>query len=99
MIRHIAFFRFKDEVTNADIDRLDGSLRSLPSRIDAISEYSCGRDLGITDGSWDYAVVADFADESAYEAYQAHPDHVEVSTNVAKPLMAESLRVQFRLVS
>jgi len=97
MIRHVAFFRFKDSVTTEDIDKLDEGLRSLPPRIDEIRGYECGRDLGLMEGTWDYAVVADFDDVEGYRAYAEHPAHVEVSTTRAKPLMAESMRVQFSL--
>ncbi len=95
MIRHIALFRFKDHITSEDIDRLDASLRALPDRIDVIRSYTCGRDLELIDETWDYAVVADFDTPDDYHAYSGHPEHVEASATVAKPMMAESTRVQF----
>ncbi|MGI9667709.1 MAG: Dabb family protein [Acidimicrobiia bacterium] len=95
MIRHIALFKFTDDVTPDGIDTLDTTLRGLPASIDAIEAYTCGRDLGILDGNWDYAVVADFASVEAYHEYANHPDHVAASVNVAKPMMAQSMRVQF----
>ena len=97
MIRHIALFRFKDEVTPADIDRLDAGLRALPSKIDTIQAYATGRDLGISEGAWDYAVVGDFADVDGYQAYHTHPAHQEVLETLTRPLTAELKRIQFEI--
>ena len=94
MIRHIALFRFKDHITSDDIDVLDTSLRALPDTIDVIGAYTCGRDLSLIEGSWDYAVVADFDSPEDYYAYVGHPEHVHVAANIAKPMMAQSTRVQ-----
>ena len=97
MIRHIALFRFKDEVTSGDIDRLDAGLRALPSQIETIEAYTTGRDLGISEGAWDYAVVADFADVEGYQTYHGHPAHQEVLATLTRPLTAELKRIQFEI--
>ncbi len=97
MIRHIALFRFKDDVSTDDIDRLDAGLGSLPGKVPSIRGFTTGRDLGINDETWDYAVVADFDDIDGYRAYHEHPAHVDVVTTLTKPLTADLKRVQFEI--
>lgn len=95
MIRHIALIRFNEDVTSDDVDRLDQALGALPVKISAIKAYAFGRDLGLTDGPWDYAIAADFDDVEAYHAYVADPDHVELLVSVSRPMTAEITRVQY----
>jgi Stress responsive A/B Barrel Domain len=95
MIRHTALIRFKDEVTPAEVEKMEAGLRALPDKISAIEAYAFGRDLGVSKQTWDYAIVADFADVEAFHAYQVDPDHVEVVTYLTGPLTAEIQRVQF----
>lgn len=97
MIRHIVLMRFKDDVTAEDIDRIDAGLAELPSKIEEIQTYTNGRNLGITEGAWDYAVVVDFTDVDAYRRYHSHPDHVKVIDELTGPATAELKRLQFEI--
>ena len=97
MIRHIALFRFTPGTTSAQIDELDAALKSLPDRVPAIESFGCGPDLSLTDGSWDYGIVADFADIEAYHAYQVDPEHVETVISVVQPVVQDAVRVQYRI--
>lgn len=55
-----------------------------------------GPDLGLREGSWDFATTCDFADESAYRAYDADAEHNRIRREMLAPLCAEIVRVQFR---
>jgi len=95
MIRHVALFRFKEGVTDETIDHIDDVLATLPDIVDEIVTFASGRDVGITDGAWDYAVVSEFASIEDYQTYAASPDHVDMVKNVVGPNVAEAVRVQF----
>ena len=97
MIRHIALFRFADGIAPEDVSNLDVALARLPSLISAIEAYDTGSDLGITTGAWDYGIVADFASQADYDAYANHPDHIDVVTNIVKPLITDVARIQFEV--
>lgn len=97
MIRHIALIKFNADVTPADIDRLDAGLAALPGKIPVIKAYAFGRDLRITDGTWDYTIAADFEDVDAFRAYQTHPDHVDLLVSVSQPMTAQIGRIQYEL--
>jgi hypothetical protein len=95
MFHHVALLRFHEEVTEAQIAALDDALATLPGRIDTLVGYRFGADVGLTEGAWDYAVVADFTDRSGYEVYRDHSAHHAVLTDHSGPMTAQVARVQF----
>lgn len=97
MIRHVVLIRFRDTVTPSAIDAIDDGLRALPARIAAIRSYSCGRDLRIADGSWDYGVVADFDDVDGWRTYDTDGEHDRVRRQLMAPFIAERASMRFQL--
>jgi hypothetical protein len=95
MFNHMVVARFKAGTTQDQIDAITAGLASLPGAIEAIDEYRFGQDAGITDGTWDYGILARFATESDYAAYASHPAHVEVIQTRITPVVDEIARVQF----
>jgi len=98
MIRHIALLSFTPDATPDRIDALDAGLRTLPDHIDTIVRFACGRDIGLTPTARDYAVVADFANETDYLGYAADPYHLDVIARLVTPILEDVVRVQFVLV-
>ena len=78
MINHVVLIKFKPNVTDADIEDLEKSLDDLPNRIVGIHTYEFGRDLVHSKRSYDFALVALFANLDAVKRYQEHPAHLEV---------------------
>lgn len=97
MIRHVAVFRFKDTITEAYVDQIDETLATLPSIIPEIISFSSGRNAGVTEGAWDYAVVSDFASAEDYLTYATNPQHVDMVRNLVGPYVAQTSRTQFVL--
>ena len=89
MIRHIIFFKFKADATEAAIADLEASLNGLPGLIAEIRAFSCGRDVLRSARSYDLALIADFDDLAALDRYQVHPDHQAVVAKVK--VLAESV--------
>lgn len=58
--------------------------------------YAIGDDLGLRDGNWSFAIVADFADEGSYQAYDQDAEHNRIRALLA-PLAEQVARVQFQL--
>ena len=77
MILHIASFRWKDEVTPADITALTDALRSMAAGIPELRSYVCGDNLRLRPGA-DYGVAAIVEDEAALGAYLDSAAHKEV---------------------
>ena len=76
MINHIVLAKFKPGVGNADIEELERILDDLPNRITEIHAYEFGRDLIHTAASYDFAIVALFANLDTLKRYQDHPRHL-----------------------
>jgi hypothetical protein len=95
VIRHIVMFRWTAETTPADVAAIAEGLGGLPAAIAEIRDYRFGHDLGISEGNYDFVVVAEFADTEDYLAYRDHPLHRALSAERIAPHVAERAVVQF----
>ena len=75
MFRHVVLFRFAEDLDAAHIAAVAAGLDALPAAIPEIRRYVHGADLGVSDGNFDYAVVADFDSEDDFLTYRHHPVH------------------------
>ena len=94
-IQHVVMFRFHEGTDPSAVDALATGLRRLPSLIPQVATYAVGADLGITEGSWDFAVSARFASVDDFHTYRNHPEHQAVVTEHLLPITAERHSVQF----
>ena len=97
MIRHVAVFKLSDAATDEVIETIDSVLATLPDIIPEIISFTSGRNAGVTEGAWDYAVVSDFKTADDYTTYATNPDHVSMVKNVVGPYVVESARTQFKV--
>ena len=59
-------------------------------------EASLGDDLGLCEGNWGFAIVADFTDAEAYPAYDQDPVHNHARAGLI-PLTERIARIQFEM--
>ena len=97
VLRHVALFRWHEGTTEAQVRDLGDALGRLPSLIPELRDYRFGPDAGVAEGTWDFAVVADFDDVDAWRSYREHPEHQRVVTDHVRPLAGERASVQYRL--
>jgi hypothetical protein len=95
MIRHCVTFRFHEGTSPDAVEALRAAPSALPAAIPEIDHYWCGPDLGLRDTNVDFAVVADFADETGFLAYARHPEHQAIIRDLVEPITAERHAVQF----
>jgi len=95
VFHHVAMFRFKEETTADQVAAVTEALAALPDAIDVLSGYRFAPDAGVTEGSWDYVVIADLPDADAYLTYKNHPAHRAVVEDLIAPIVREAARVQF----
>jgi hypothetical protein len=74
--RHVVMFEFADHVDDDYVDRVRGGLDALPAQIEQIRSYVHGSDVGVSESSWDYVVVADFDNVQGFVTYRDHPAHL-----------------------
>jgi hypothetical protein len=58
--------------------------------------YVIGDDLGLREGNWSFAIVADFTDTAAYRAYDQDPAHNQARA-VLIPMTEQIARIQFEV--
>lgn len=78
MILHLAFFRFKEEVTAADVAALTAGLKEMAAQLPMLRSYECGDNLRVRPSDIDYAVAAVVDDAPALEAYLDSEAHKAV---------------------
>lgn len=82
MIKHIVIFKWREDVSETDVAAVLEDLRALPSAIDALESYLAAPDLGLTEGTGDFAIIATVASAEALRRYLDHPRHVAVATRL-----------------
>lgn len=97
MLRHTVLFRFKEDTSEEAIAALEVGLARMPATIAGIKRYEFGRDAGITEGMYDFALVADFDDADAYREYASHPDHLDLIRTCVVPIVDDTVRVQYEV--
>jgi Stress responsive A/B Barrel Domain len=92
MVRNVVLVELKPDADRAAVASIQDGLRGLncPGTI----SYTLGDDLGLRDGSWSFAIVADFEDEAAYRAYDQDAEHNRLRGLLAVQ-SARVARVQF----
>jgi hypothetical protein len=95
--RHVVMFRWKPGTAEDALAALERALRELPGQVPDIQTYRFGADARAAEGNFDFAIVADFADEAAWRRYAAHPAHQKLIAERIRPIVAERAAVQYRL--
>ncbi|MEZ3160420.1 Dabb family protein [Microbacterium sp. BWT-B31] len=94
MILHIASFRWKDEVTEADVASATEALQRMAAGIPVLDSYVVGPNLHLRPGGADYGVAAIVADAAALDAYLDDPAHKAVYESHLGWMIAERTAVQ-----
>ncbi len=95
-LHHLVLFRFHEDTEAAEVDAVVEALRALPATIPELAGYRVGADLGLTEGTWDLGVAADFASGDDFATYREHPAHQQVIHDLITPLVAARATVQYR---
>lgn len=97
--RHVVMFQFADHVDDDYVDRLRDGLNALPPQIEEIRGYVHGADVNISEGNYDYVVVADFDNVQGFVTYRDHPAHVLFIEEVIKGNVADRAAIQYQFGS
>ena len=98
MLRHVVMLSWNDDVDDDHVSAAGAALDTLPGKIDVIRSYVHGADLGISEGNFDYVVVADFDDADGYAVYRDHPDHQAVIQQYIAGHIEQRAAVQYAVI-
>lgn len=93
--RHVVMFKWSDGLGDDHVRRVRDGLDALPPVIEQIRSYVHGPDLGVTDGNFDYVLVADFDTEDDFLVYRNHPVHLQFIQDVITGNTADRAAVQY----
>lgn len=81
MITHLVLLKPNDTATPEQLDRLGAGGHALAKTIDGITSTKFGRDTSPAkaDQGYTHALVVEFTDAAARDAYLPHPDHLAYS--------------------
>ena len=97
MIRHVVLFTWKDGTNEEQMLAVVEALKQLPAAIPQLRDYQFGPDLGISDDTADFAVVADCASVDDWRAYIDHPEHQRVVREVVAPIRESRIALQYEI--
>ena len=94
MIRNVVLVKLKAGQDPAAVAEIQEAFRNLdcPGTL----SYTIGDDLGLREGNWSFAIVADFTDADSYRAYDQDAGHNRVRARLA-PMAEQIARAQFQL--
>ena len=95
MLRHVALFQWAETTNADDIASVEEGLAALPAAIPQIKVFRFGRDARINQGSFDFAVVADFETADDYLVYRDDATHKALLAERIAPHVATRAAVQF----
>lgn len=95
MICHIVFYKMKPGTTDADEKSLMDQARRELGRLPHVMNLRVGKNIEASGQEYSIALVMDFQDEPALEAYRVHPDHQHFVKKIAGPLVSEIWRLDF----
>lgn len=96
-VRHIAMFSFNDDAPSDIAGRVTDALTAMAPNIDTLRDYRFGPDLGLADGNFEYAVVAEFDDVAGWERYRDNPEHQRIIADLIKPNISNRAAAQYEI--
>ena len=90
VIRHVVLFQFADDTTVQQIDDYERSLREYVATLSGVRSYLIGRDARINPGTFDFSIVAEFADEAAFRDYFDGEQHKQIQRDTSAMIVAKA---------
>jgi len=90
-------FRWTAEATEEQKQQVAVQLRRLPALLPVLRAYHVGPDLGLVEGNFEFAVVADFDDIEGWQVYRDHPEHRDIIARFIQPIATQRAAVQYQL--
>ncbi|PBC52055.1 hypothetical protein CJ179_01235 [Rhodococcus sp. ACS1] len=84
MFTHVVLIKFNTDADESYIADVGSKIDTLPQEIEQVRGVAYGADIGLTSGSWDYAIIVELGAASDYEAYAKHPTHVDLAELIKK---------------
>lgn len=95
--RHVAMFRWAEHVDPRHVRRVRDALDELGDAVPGLLHHAHGADVGVSEGTFDYLVVADFDSVADWRVYRDHPLHVLLVAELIAGHVVDRAAGQFQL--
>ncbi len=82
MIAHIAIFKWKQNISESEIEQVFMGLRKLKSKVNGLIDIFCGENFSKWNEGYTHAVVVLAKNRKALEAYRKHSDHEDIAARI-----------------
>ncbi len=90
MILHVVAFTWNDDFPDGHLETVERELNALRAHLGGtISDYRFGPDLGLSDGTADFGIVATFATEADWRVYDEDELHNRIRAEVFRPYVKQ----------
>jgi len=96
VLRHVVLFKFKDDASAADVQKVEDAFRQLKPKINLIKDFEFGKNNSPEklDQGFTHCFFVTFASEKDRDDYLVHPDH-KAFVEVLKPYLDKALVVDY----
>jgi hypothetical protein len=88
MIKHIVFFKFKEEACGhtktENLLAAKTGLEGLLGKVPSLRSMTAGPNAVPGPTSWDFALIAEFDDVDGLRTYTDHPEHKKIAAFIAE---------------
>ena len=88
---HVVTFKWRDGFSG---EQVATALADLIPQLEGVQSYRCGSDVGMSPGTYDFAVVGIFDSRERFVAYRDHPEHQRILRELIGPNLADKTFVQ-----
>jgi len=95
-LRHVVMFKFKDDSSKADVDKVIDAFAKLPEKIPQIADFEFGTDNspeGLANG-FTHCFLITFHSEADRQVYLPHPAHLAF-VDVLKPHLDKVMVIDY----
>lgn len=97
MICHVVLIRLKPEISSTDADAFIAEAGKILAPIPGVRNLRVGRGLGVkAEKDYPIALVMEFDDDAALDAYQVHPEHQRFVSDVVGPIQDDKQVFDYR---
>lgn len=89
-------FRWADHVDADHVERVRLAYDTLAAEVSGVRHHAHGSDAGVSEGTFDFLVVAEFDDIAAWRTYRDHPAHVLLNEELLVGHATERVAGQFQ---
>jgi hypothetical protein len=96
VLRHVVLFKFRDDASAADVQKVEDAFRQLKPKIKLIKDFEFGKNNSPEklDQGFTHCFFVTFASEKDRDDYLVHPDH-KVFVEILKPYLDKVLVVDY----